>query len=109
MGNRLIASLVVCAVLALGYGGHVYAHEGHESTVIGTVTMAATDHLMLKDREDKAVTLRVTKDTKVKATPAVKVENIKAGTRVVVTAVEGKDKTLTATTIEVGRSSSPAK
>jgi hypothetical protein len=109
MKNRLIASLVVFAALALGYGRNVYAHEGHVSTVIGTVTMAATDHLMLKDRQNKEVTLRVTKDTKVKATPAVKVENIKAGTRVVVTTVEEKDKTLTATMIEVGKSTSPAK
>jgi hypothetical protein len=109
MRNRLILGLIACAVLLVGLGGHARAHEGHESTVIGTVTMAATDHLMLKDRQDKAVTLRVTKDTKVKATPAVKVENIKVGTRVVVTAVEGKDKTLTATTIEVGKSDSPTK
>jgi hypothetical protein len=36
-------------------------------------------------------------------------QDIKAGTRVVVTALEEKDKTLTATTIEVGRSNSPAK
>jgi hypothetical protein len=43
----------------------------------------------------------VTKDTKVKATPAVKIEEIKPGTRVVVTAVQEKDKTMTAKTIEV--------
>ena len=108
MGNRFIATLVACAALALIHG-RAYGHEGHVSTVIGTVTMAAKDHLMLKDRQDKVVTLRVTKDTKIKATPAVKVEDIKAGTRVVVTAVEEKDKTLTATTIEVGRSNPPAK
>jgi hypothetical protein len=38
----------------------------------------------------------------VKATPLIKVEQIKAGTRVVITAVEEKDKTMTAKTIEVG-------
>jgi len=46
--------------------------------------------------------IKVTRDTKVKATPLIKVEQIKAGTRVVITAVEEKDKTMTAKTIEVG-------
>jgi hypothetical protein len=78
------------------------AHPGHEHKIMGTVTMAAADHVMLKDRDGKDVTVKVTKDTKVKAEPAIKVEDIKAGTRVVITAVEEKDKTLTAKTIEVG-------
>ena len=43
--------------------------------------MAAADHVMLKDKDGKDVTLKVTKDTKVKAKPAVKVEDIKAGSR----------------------------
>jgi hypothetical protein len=38
----------------------------------------------------------------------VKVEVIKAGTRVVVTAIEGKDKSLSAKVIEVGRQERPA-
>ena len=29
------------------------AHEGHEHKVMGTVTMAAADHVMLKDRTEK--------------------------------------------------------
>jgi hypothetical protein len=76
---------------------------------MGTVTMAAIDHLMLKDTSGKDVTIKVTKDTKVKARTAVKVEEIKAGTRVVVTAVEDKDKTMTAKTIEVGVTLAAAK
>jgi hypothetical protein len=69
---------------------------------MGTVTMAMADHVTVKDKDDKEVTVKVTKDTKVKARPAIKVEEIKAGTRVVVSVVEEKDKTLTAKTIEVG-------
>jgi DUF917 family protein len=38
----------------------------------------------------------------VKAKPMIKVEEIKAGTRVVITAVEQKDKSMTAKAIEVG-------
>jgi uncharacterized Zn ribbon protein len=78
------------------------AHEGHPHKIMGTVTMASVDHLMLKDREGKDITVRVAKDTKVKAKPALKVEEIKRGTRVVVTALQEKDKSFTAKTIEVG-------
>jgi hypothetical protein len=100
--KRLFAIALALAVLALGSGTRLLAHEGHEHKVMGTVTMAAADHVMLKDTDGKDVMVKVTKDTKVKATPTVKVEQIKVGTRVVVTAVEQKDKSLTAKSIEVG-------
>ena len=100
--KRLFATVLALAVLALGSGARLLAHEGHEHKVMGTVTMAAADHVMLKDKDGKDVMVKVTKDTKVKAKPAVKVEEIKVGTRVVVTAVEEKDKSMTAKTIEVG-------
>ena len=51
---------------------------------------------MLKDKDGKDVMVKVTKDTKVKAKPALKVEDIKVGTRIVITAVEEKDKSMTA-------------
>ncbi|HLG58751.1 MAG TPA: hypothetical protein VI485_25625 [Vicinamibacterales bacterium] len=100
--KRLFATVLALAVLALGSGARLLAHGGHEHKVMGTVTMAAADHVMLKDTDGKDVMVKVTKDTKVKAKPAVKVEEIKVGTRVVVTAVEEKDKSMTAKTIEVG-------
>ena len=102
MMKRFSATVLALAVVAFGVGARIFAHEGHEHTVMGTVTMAAADHVMLKDKDGKDVTVKVTKDTKIKAKPAVKVEEIKAGTRVVVTAVEEKDKSLTAKAIEVG-------
>jgi hypothetical protein len=43
------------------------------------------------------------------AKPPVKVEDIKSGARVVVTAVEQKDKSMLAKTIEVGPGSTPAR
>jgi uncharacterized Zn ribbon protein len=101
MVRRTAIALVALFVLALT-GPAVLAHEGHDHKIMGTVTMAAADHVMLKDKDGKDVTVKVTKDTKVKAKPAVKVEEIKVGTRVVVTAVEEKDKSMTAKTIEVG-------
>jgi hypothetical protein len=91
--------------LALGAAARLLAHEGHEGhdyKVMGTVTMAAADHLMLKDKDGKDVTIQVTKDTKIKSKPAMKVEEIQAGTRVVVVASMEKDKRLKAKTIHVG-------
>lgn len=102
MMNRLFAMMSVLALVLLAAGAPVRAHAGHEHKIMGTVTMAMADHVMLKDKDGKEVTVKVTKDTKVKATPAIKVEEIKVGTRVVVNVVEEKDKTLTAKTIEVG-------
>ena len=78
------------------------AHEGHDHKILGTITMAAADHVMLKDRNGKDVTVKVTKDTKVKSKTALKVEEIEAGTRVVVIATQAKDKSFTAKSIEVG-------
>jgi len=50
-------------VLTLGVSARLVAHEGHEHKVMGTVTMAAADHLMLKDKDGKDVTVKVTADT----------------------------------------------
>lgn len=102
MMKRLSATLLALAVLATGSTAQLLAHEGHEHKVMGTVTMAAADHVMLKDKDGKDVMIKVTKETKVKARPALKVEEIKVGTRIVITAVEEKDKSMTAKSIEVG-------
>lgn len=102
MTRRFSVVMAAVAVLTLGDWVRLVAHEGHTHKVMGTVTMARADHVMLKDKASKEVTIKVTKATKVKAKPAIKVEEIKPGTRIVVTAVEQKDKSLTATLIEVG-------
>jgi hypothetical protein len=107
--KRLITMLVALAFLALGITLPSSAHEGHDHKIMGTITMAAADHVMLKDKDGKDVTVKVTKDTKVKSKPAMKVEEIKVGTRVVVTASQAKDKSLTAKSIEVGATPTAAK
>jgi len=89
-------------LLAIAIAPVARAHEGDEHKVMGTVTMAAVDHIMVKTTEDKEVTIQVTKDTKVmKGEDAMKTEDIDAGTRVVVTAVTEKDQ-LRAKLIQVG-------
>ena len=97
-------SLIVMAsfFLLIGASTRAMAHPGHMHKVMGTVTMAATDHVMLKDKAGKELTIKVTKDTQIRSKPPVKVEELKAGTRVVVNAIENKDKSMTAKTIDVG-------
>lgn len=102
MMKRVLVALMAFGVLTLGLSARPVAHEGHDHKVMGTVTMAAADHLMLEARDGKAVAIQVTKDTKVRSRPSMKVEEIKVGTRVVVTATQKKDGTFTARTIEVG-------
>jgi hypothetical protein len=109
MMKRFAATVFGFAILALGSGGSLLAHEGHEHKVMGTVMMAAADHLMLRDKDGKDLTVKVTKDTKIKGKPASKIEEIKVGTRVVVTAAEEKDKSMTAKTVEVGAARAPTK
>ena len=107
--KRCFAIVLALAILALGSGARLIAHEGHEHKVMGTVTMAAADHVMLKDKDGKDVMVKVTKDTKVKAKPAVNVEDIKVGSRIVITAVEEKDKSMTAKSIDVGAAAAATK
>lgn len=78
----LTATFIFLASLAL-------AHEGHKH-VMGTVAAVAADHLQVKTKDGKAVTVPLTKTTryikgKVKATPA----DIHVGDRVVVDLAKG--------------------
>jgi hypothetical protein len=109
MMKRLVAIVIAVSALMVGSGERIAAHEGHDHKIMGTVTMAAADHVMLKDKDGKDVTVQVTKDTKVRSKPALKVEEIKAGTRVVITATQEKDKSFKAKTIEVGAAATTAK
>lgn len=95
-------ALFALVVLVVAGGPWAFAHEGHKHKILGTVTMAASDHVMLKDKDGKDVTVHIAKDTKVLQTKkAMKVEDIKTGMRVVITAVTEKEKMI-AKTIELG-------
>ena len=59
--KRAVLTALVFAILALGSDTTLSAHEGHEYKVMGPVTMAAADHVMLKDKDGKDVTVKVTK------------------------------------------------
>ena len=75
------------------------AHENHK--ILGTITMVAADHVMVKDRAGKVHTVKLANTTKVRRNKkAMKAADIAVGTRVVATVVNDKD--FTAKTIEVG-------
>ncbi len=102
MTRRFSIAFAALFTLAMTSGSLVLAHPGHEHKVMGTVTMAAPDHVMLKDKDGKDVTVQVTKDTKIlKEKRAMKIEDVKSGMRVVVTAVTEKEQIM-AKTIELG-------
>ncbi len=92
MTRRIVVTLLLTAgLLATPGASLVRAHEGHEHKVLGTVTMAAADHVMLKDKAGKEVTVYVTKATKVvKARQPMTMADVKSGMRVVITVVTEK-------------------
>jgi hypothetical protein len=101
-GVRLTMMLFALGALLVP-GSRALAHEGHDHKVMGTVTMAAPDHLMLKDRTGKDVTIQVTPETKILRNKApMKIGDIKAGARVVVTATMDAKNNMKATVVEVG-------
>jgi hypothetical protein len=100
--SRVALTVVAVFTAAILSSGVAAAHEGHNHRIMGTVTMAAADHVMVKSKDGKDVTVKVTKNTKVRSKPALKVEEIRAGTRVLIVAAQEKDKSFTAKTIEVG-------
>lgn len=111
MNRRDLFALTVLLAIMLGVAP--FAHPGHDHKVMGTVTMAAADHVMVKDKAGKEVTVHINAETKVvQAKKAMKVEDIKAGMRVVVTAVTVKEKDaekLVAKTIELGTAATTSK
>ena len=108
--KKLVATMVVTvAVLTYGASTRLRAHAGHDHKVMGTVTAATANRIVLKDTAGKDVTVEVTKDTKVRASQPIKIEQIKPGTRVVITAFMEKDQTMKAKLIEVGSSPTATK
>jgi hypothetical protein len=92
MTRRSIVRVAVALAVVIASSGSLFAHPGHEHKVMGTVTMAATDHVMLKDKDGKDATVVINKDTKfVRAKKAMKAADMKVGMRIVITAVTDAD------------------
>jgi hypothetical protein len=103
---RRTVLLVLAALLVAASVQPLVAHPGHEHKLLGTVTMVGADHLMLKTRDGKEVTVHTNAETKVtKGKQTAKLADVQSGTRVFVVAVTTKDKgveKMTARTIQVG-------
>lgn len=83
--------LVVALALVLTTPAIGLAHKGHDHKLMGTVTMIAPDHVMMKTTAGKQVTVAVNAKTKVlKGKTAVKLTDVKEGTRVVMIVASDK-------------------
>ncbi len=102
MTRRLAVTLVALLGLLVMPKASALAHPGHAHKMMGTVTMAAPDHLMMKTTDGKDATVQITSETKItRAKKPVKIEDVAPGQRVVVMAVTEKN-VMKATSIEVG-------
>jgi len=91
MNRRLLIGAALAAALAIP--AYVRAHEGHAHKVMGTVSVLHENHLEVKATDGKTATITLNEKTKVlRGKTAVKVDDIKSGERIVVTAMQTKDK-----------------
>jgi hypothetical protein len=105
---RLNSIPVLALIATLFLPASSPAHDGAHK-MMGIVTMAAKDHVMMKTPEGKELTIVVNEKTKVlQGKTAMKVDDIAEGTRVVVT-VSGHKPPYTASQIEVGAGKVPKK
>ena len=92
MTRRSVVGLVAVVAVVLLPGAAAFAHPGHEHKLLGTVTMAAADHVMLKDKDGKDATVVINKDTKfVRAKKPMRASDLKVGMRVAISAVTDAD------------------
>jgi hypothetical protein len=109
--GRFIAGAALVAALAVP--GYAIAHEGHARKVMGTVKMLHENHLEVKAADGKTSTITLNEKTKIlRGKTQVKVQELKPGDRVVVTAtdIRGNDgkPTWVATEIRVGSANTTA-
>jgi hypothetical protein len=111
MSRRFVIGAALVAALAIP--PYVQAHEGHAHKVMGTVTTLHENHLEVKATDGKSSTITLNEKTKILRGKAnAKLDDIKPGERVVVTATETKGKdgkaTLVATEVRLGDANTTA-
>ncbi|MEO7157637.1 MAG: hypothetical protein ABI039_08755 [Vicinamibacterales bacterium] len=102
--RRTILTVLSAMLLSLASSTAAMAHPGHDHKIMGTVTMVAADHVMVKDKDGKDAMAVVNKDTKfLRAKKAMKASDMKVGMRIVITAVtDADDDKSVARVIELG-------
>ena len=107
MNRQWIAGAAL--VTALVVPGIARAHEGHEHTVMGTVTMRHDQQLEVKTTDGKSVTIALNdKTTVLRGKTKLDLAAIKQGDRVVVDVGDGKAP-MTAKEIKLGEIAAVAK
>jgi hypothetical protein len=90
--NKGIIAAAFLAV-ALLVPRYVRAHEGHVHKVMGTVATRHQNHLEVKATDGKTSTITLNEKTKIlRGTTKVKIDDIRDGERIVVSATETKGK-----------------
>ena len=88
---KLLPLLLVGLVLAPA--ARALAHPGHEHKIMGTVSIVHQNHIEVKATDGKTSIFTMNEKTRVlRGNAEVSADAIKAGERVVVTAIETKDK-----------------
>ena len=91
MTKRFALAMIASAALAF-VAAPAFAHEGHDHTVLGTVSMIHDAHLLVKDADGRTMTFMLDAKTKVlKGTTVMTRGDITSGIRIAVTAEETKD------------------
>jgi hypothetical protein len=89
MSKRVILGIALAAALALP--AYARAHEGHAHKVMGTITMRHENHLEVKTKDGKTVTITLNDKTSiVRGTDKLDPSALKPGERVVVDVGNGK-------------------
>jgi hypothetical protein len=113
--KRTVLMLASIGVVALVGSTALEAHKGHDHMLMGTLTMVASDHVMVKvtdpkTKQESVKTIAMKPTTKVlkgmPGTPA-KSADLTTGARVVVNIGEGKEP-LSAKEIHIAAPSAPA-
>jgi hypothetical protein len=106
MLKQLLVPAVAALALVLPASGT--AHPNHSKKILGTVTMAAPDHVMVKTPDGKEQTIAIDAKTKLlKGKTKVRIEDVKVGTRVVISLTPNEPPT--AAEIQVGAAPAAAK
>ena len=85
-------SVVAAMLVVLIAAGSAIAHPGHSHKVMGTVTGRHENHVMVKTPGGEELTIEINAKTKVtRGKKPAKIDDIKAGQRVVVDIGSGED------------------
>ena len=106
------ATVFLLFLAALALPGRLFAHEGHEHKVMGTVIQVHTDkvsHIEVKTTDGKTVVLTCDEQTKfLKGKAAASLKDVQVGSRLVATVTEA-GKTMKASEVVLGETAARPK